>query len=295
MASFQIYQYTILDGSIVSGPTLVTIDPDGAGGGVVDGLISQDEWAAFTGGSSDHNGALGDVIWDGDNASQKSGTLYSPTPLTQEEIDGILGNLTVSFDPIQQADLSFCFVRGSMILTANGQRAVEDLAAGDEIVTLDKGCQPIRWIGSSKVAVTSSNTPIRFKAGALGNGLPVADLLVSPCHRMLVKGWRAELLFGEREVLVSAQDLVNDDTIRPATEMTEVEYFHVLFDHHEIVFANGAPSESFNPSEAALSIAEDRVREEICAIFPNLAVSSDGFDAVRAVMGKAEARRLIAG
>ena len=105
-----------------------------------------------------------------------------------------------------------------------------------------------------------------IKAGAMAND---RDLLISPQHRMVVEGWKSELLFGEREVLAAAKHLVNNDTIY-VKEGGEVEYFHMLFDTHEIVFANGAASESFHPGEVGIAALTNEAREEVYVLFPEL-------------------------
>ena len=86
---------------------------------------------------------------------------------------------------------------------------------------------------------------------------------------MLVEGWKAELLFGEEQVLAAAKHLVNGDSIF-VDEGGEVEYFHMLFDTHEIVYANGAPSESFHPGELDMGSLAEESREEILDMFPEL-------------------------
>ncbi|QHQ33927.1 Hint domain-containing protein [Algicella marina] len=185
-----------------------------------------------------------------------------------------------------------CFVRGAMIETADGPRAVETLQAGDMVLTADNGYQPVRWAGSTRVSARGRFAPVRVKAGALGDG-PSTDLLVSRKHRMLVKGWRAELLFGASEVLVTAESLINDGTIRRDASSARVEYFHVLFDRHELIWANGCLSESFNPSEAALSDMEAATRDEVLALFPALAGDTDAMaENVRMVPGRAESALL---
>ena len=82
-----------------------------------------------------------------------------------------------------------CFTRGTLIKTDQGERPIEELAAGDMVLTMDHGYQPIRWIGSSKRAATGDLAPILIRKGALGND---RDLRVSPQHRMLLQGWQAE-------------------------------------------------------------------------------------------------------
>ncbi len=128
-----------------------------------------------------------------------------------------------------------CFTRGTLIKTDQGERPIEELAAGDMVLTMDHGYQPIRWIGSTKRAATGDLAPILIRKGALGND---RDLRVSPQHRMLLQGWQAELLFGELEVLATAKSLLNDHSIL-RDEGGEVEYFHMLFDTHEIIWAEG--------------------------------------------------------
>lgn len=159
-----------------------------------------------------------------------------------------------------------CFARGSMIRTDCGELPVEALDAGDMVQTRDHGAQPVRWIGSRRVAGRGSFAPIRIKAGALRND---RDLVVSPQHRMLLDGWKAELLFGESEVLAAATHLVNDRSIL-REECDEVEYFHILFDRHEIIYANGAPAESFMPGAQGMDSLAVAARDEILTLFPEL-------------------------
>jgi len=168
-----------------------------------------------------------------------------------------------------------CFAQGTWVTTPSGQVPIEELAAGDMVVTMDHGPQPIRWIGSSKRPATGNMAPILIRKGALGN---TRDLRVSPQHRMLLSGWQAEVLFGESEVLATAKSLVNDHSIL-REEGDEVEYFHMLFDTHEIVYAEGAPSESFHPGAEGWKALDKPTRNEILELFPQLAngnFDSDG-------------------
>lgn len=160
-----------------------------------------------------------------------------------------------------------CFTRGTLIITARGEKPIESLAPGDLVLTMDHGYQPIRWIGSTTVAGKGRFAPIQIAAGALGNRRALA---VSPQHRMMLSGWQAELLFDEPEVLVAAKLLVNDRTIR-VMERDSVEYFHMLFDAHEIVFAEGCPSESFHPGHVGWGALAEAARQEILTLFPQLA------------------------
>jgi hypothetical protein len=135
------------------------------------------------------------------------------------------------------------------------------------VLTMDHGYQPIRWIGSSKRAATGDLAPILIRKGALGNN---RDLRVSPQHRMLLQGWQAEMLFGELEVLATAKSLLNDHSII-RDEGGEVEYFHMLFDTHEIIYVEGCPSESFHPGKQGWKALDQATRDEILTLFPQLA------------------------
>lgn len=160
-----------------------------------------------------------------------------------------------------------CFVAGTMIDTASGPRAIETLRPGDLVRTLDHGLQPLRWIGTRTVSGMGHFAPVRIAASALGND---DDLQVSQQHRMLLRGWRAELMTGAAEVFVAAKHLVNGDTIRlnPAPTVT---YTHIAFDAHEIVLAAGIPSESLFLGPVALDALGPAARGELLAIFPELA------------------------
>ena len=164
--------------------------------------------------------------------------------------------------------LVICVARGTLIHTPDGPQYVETLREGDMVLTLDDGAQEIRWIGSRKVSALGENAPIRFAAGAIGN---YRDLYVSPNHRMLVTGAKAELLYGSDEVLVAAKHMVDDRRVQRIPRK-EIEYFHFLFDRHQIVFAEGAPTESLFPAQHALNAVEEEARAEIIRIFPELAV-----------------------
>ena len=162
----------------------------------------------------------------------------------------------------------FCFASGTTLATPDGDVAIEDLAIGDLVNTVDHGAQPIRWIGSTTVSTQSKNGPIVIEAHAFGANRPHSPLLVSPEHRMLVDSAVADLLFDCSETLVHAKDLLNDHSIRRATNDGLVRYFHVMFDSHELVYAQGAIAESFHPSQAADTPSTRRSLEELSTLFP---------------------------
>lgn len=168
-----------------------------------------------------------------------------------------------------------CFVKGTSIQTRNGLQNIEDIELYNVIET-SLGHSPVLWIGRRKISAQALDhnpklRPIRILAGALGNGLPKRDLLVSRQHRMLVQSKISERMFGESEVLVSAIRLIALPGVFIDESVTEVEYFHLLFDQHRIIFAEGSPTESMYTGPEALKILSKESRREILKIFPESA------------------------
>lgn len=168
-----------------------------------------------------------------------------------------------------------CFTPGTRILTPAGPRLIQDLRPGDRILTKDNGSQDILWMGSRRMTgarlyAMPHLRPIRFKAGALGVDRPDDDLLVSPQHRMLLSGAPARALFNTDEVLVKAEDLMNDATICIDHALREVTYIHILLDTHNVVWANGLETESFHPSNCALETIDSDQRGSLLSLLPGI-------------------------
>lgn len=193
---------------------------------------------------------------------------------TMQVKDTATGNIfTINYSEIEE---QLCFVRGTMIQTDRGEVAIEDLAVGDLVMTRENGLKPIMWIGSSVLNAEMLTKhpklyPIRIRAGALGQDCPASDLIVSPQHRMLLRSRVAERMVGEAEVLVAAKQLLLIDGVDYLTAFDEVEYFHFLFDQHEIVYANGAETESLYTGPQAMKTLPEEQRVEIMTLFPELA------------------------
>lgn len=194
-------------------------------------------------------------------------------PIQSVTINSVVGNNFSGLGIDRQAtNFLPCFTSGSRILTPNGERIIDDLAPDDLVVTLDNGPQPVRWIGRTRALGCDAHAPVRFAPGTFGNARP---LLVSPQHRMLIRDWRAELLFAETEILVAAKNLVGmaGVTLAPCAQVT---YLHLMFDRHEIVMAEGVWSESFFPGDMAAK-GDPEARAEILALFPDLDRSPSSF------------------
>jgi Ca2+-binding RTX toxin-like protein len=202
----------------------------------------------------------GTVVRTGDRTTGFNGTVTL--------LDGSLVHFT-------GMEAVICFVKGTQIMTPMGEKRVETLTKGDIVNTAD-GPQPIRWIGHrhldrARLATTPKLCPVLIPAGALGAGMPVRNLVVSPQHRMLIANRVAERMFDARAVLVPAKDLVGSSGIRYLTEAQDVTYFHLLFDRHHVVQADGAWAESLFPGPEALKGLPSESQSEILSLFPQLA------------------------
>ncbi|RYH03957.1 Hint domain-containing protein [Salipiger sp. IMCC34102] len=193
------------------------------------------------------------------------------TDLTQYVLD----TAVVTVDVDATGTLVVCFASGSMILTQAGETPVEALAVGDKVITRDHGAQSVRWIGrrnlSASVLEANPNLrPIRIRACAFGPGQPARDLMVSPQHRILVTSRIAERMFGSRDILVAAKQLLDLDGVEIATDVEEVEYIHFLLDQHEIVYSEWLATESLFTGPQALKSLSCEARFELLALFPEL-------------------------
>jgi hypothetical protein len=161
---------------------------------------------------------------------------YTSASLTSrpQNPDGTYGvPQTVTFDNPP------CYCSGTRILTAGGQVAVEDLKAGDRVLTLRNGEAEIIWVGSRTIdvarhAMPEKVFPVRILAGAFADGLPARDLRLSPDHALFIDGY-----------LIEAKTLVNGVTVVRETATRSVTYHHIELASHDIVLAEGLPAESY--------------------------------------------------
>jgi hypothetical protein len=168
-----------------------------------------------------------------------------------------------------------CLTSGTPVATLAGDIAVEDLRVGHRVLTMDNGYQPIRWIGCRHLEETDLERhpdlrPIRIRTTALGQGRPERDIMVSPQHRVLVSNAVAERMFGQKEVLIAAKHLLSLDGIEIAEDITSVTYWHFFFDQHQIVFSNGAATESLYLGNESIKALPAEARREILTLFPDI-------------------------
>ncbi len=210
-----------------------------------------------------------------------------------------LGNVTgtLKFEEIEK--IIPCFTPGTVIATPMGERLVEELQVGDRVITRDNGIQRIRWVGAKNVTSQDLQRskhlrPIMIKAGALGNGLPETDIMVSPNHRMLIANEKTSLYFEEPEVLAAAKHLLGTGGIYEVN-VPSTTYIHFMFDRHEVVLSNGCWSESFQPGDYSLKGIGEEQRNEIYDLFPELKNQKglENFEAARRSLKKHEAKLLV--
>jgi autotransporter passenger strand-loop-strand repeat protein len=196
-------------------------------------------------------GAIDDAVLpfvSGATASVTPGDVLSVTDGTYSYTQQLAGDYTEALFQVASdmhggtlvtLEATPCYCRGTLILTEAGERPIEDLHIGDRLMTQSGVARPIRWIGRRSYAgrfLTGNATvlPVRIDAGALADGVPQRDLFVSPLHAMFIDG-----------ALIPASALVNGASIVQVTEIDQVEYIHLELDSHDVILAEGAPSETF--------------------------------------------------
>ncbi|MEI4470520.1 Hint domain-containing protein [Frigidibacter sp. MR17.24] len=159
------------------------------------------------------------------------------------------------------------FGAGTMITMASGaQRAIETLAPGDRVLTRDNGAQPVRWIGRATLRAQGGFAPVVLAPGALGN----ADaLVVSQHHRLFLYQRGTARIAGTAELLVQAKHLLTGAEIR-LRDGGWIDYYALVFDRHEILYAEGIPCESLMVCEATLGLMPRDISDEVRARFPGL-------------------------
>ncbi|RXV58875.1 hypothetical protein C6W92_16065 [Roseovarius sp. A46] len=164
-----------------------------------------------------------------------------------------------------------CFVAGSLIATPWGERRVETLKVGDIVLTASGEEVELKWVASShfsyaQMMAAPSLRPICIPRGLFGNRMPHEDLWVSPQHRIVVRGWKAQLYLGAEAAFVAAKHLTGEPGRPGARWFKGVEYFHLLFANHQVLVSNGLESESFFPGEEAMKSVGPDARQALDAL-----------------------------
>jgi hypothetical protein len=164
--------------------------------------------------------------------------------------------------------LNISFASGTLITLPSGRAIeIERLKPGEMVLTRDHGPQPIAWVGRATLRAVGAFAPVVIPAGTMGNA---GDLVVSQHHRMFLYQRKRLPGLATSELLVQAKHLVDDDTIF-IREGGMVDYFSLIFDAHEIIYAEGIPAESLMVTEATLHRLPPELAAEVKAQFPGLA------------------------
>ncbi len=168
-----------------------------------------------------------------------------------------------------------CFTPGILIATPQGPRLIEDLVAGDLVMTQADGPKPVRFVARTHVSAArmarfAALRPVRIGANAFGPGKPSRPLTLSPQHRIVLRGAACEMHFSEEAVLVAAKDLRAARPV-PMSELAQgVLYLHLALDDHQILIADGIETESFQIGPEVFGAASVAVRAELRSLFPDI-------------------------
>ena len=197
-------------------------------------------------GTAERNGkAIGFIGYD---KSTGQTYLFADVPVTSKNYfldyslgpnDPLPGNFNINTGHAQSGDAPHCFMAGTLVTTPSGTAAVETLKIGDAVVLHEGGTAPVTWVGRQTVSTVFADKlrvlPVRIKAGALAEGMPDRDLLISPEHAVLLG-----------DVLVQAGALVNGSSITREIQVPETfTYYHVEVANHALILAAGVPAETF--------------------------------------------------
>lgn len=173
-----------------------------------------------------------------------------------------------------QINAAVCFTPGTLILTPAGEVPVETIRPGDMVQTMDNGPKRVRWIGRRDVDHESLRKhvalrPVLIREGVFGNRRP---LLVSQQHRMLINTGIVSGNPDEGDALIRAKHVAEylGGAARIAKGKRRVTYIHLLLETHEILFAEGAATESLFPGPATLNGVSREDWAEIELLFPDL-------------------------
>ncbi|WP_422049146.1 Hint domain-containing protein [Shimia sp.] len=228
------------------------------------------------------DGAAAGAMSGGSSAST---SWASPAPLVSEQptVPATTAQATTPIAKIRTTGGLACFTEGTRIRTEVGYQLIETLKEGDQIWTRDNGPQPILWIGKRLLPARGQYAPVQIAHETFGAFRPH---LVAPDHLVLLTGWRAELLYGEEEILVPAKALVDNCDVR-AAETDKITYYHLAFETPQIVSGDGVLSQCFHPNAQAKALCAQAGRAEMFAHFPELATKVHVFGRNRHPTSKA--------
>lgn len=176
------------------------------------------------------------------------------------------------------------FARGTLIATAHGRVAVEDLAPGMALETADAGLQPLLWVGSTVLAPADDPDHAvpaltRITSDSLGLGRPMPDLVLGPRARMLFRHPRCRMMFGAEAGFAPVGAFVDGASLIALRTVQPMRVFHLCLQGQHVLNANGVEIESYHPGENAADLMDSKTRVQFLSLFPHL----DGFDGFGAI------------
>lgn len=235
----------------------------------------------------------GQPMQPGDSITFNTGETLTLNPDMTISITGTGWNTQTVFsysitNSLGQSDTAFvtmttpCFTAGSFIETPSGPVLIDDICAGDFVLTQSGKAEQVKWVGKTTRIARGKFAPIEIAPNTLGKHDAIC---ISPQHRVVVSDARAELFTGMPETLVAAKHLVNDRTIKVKADGQTVTYIHLMFETHQIVIVNGLASESYYPGPETMRGFDKSTQDEILELFPQLDVTGYGLSAMPAAKG----------
>lgn len=175
-----------------------------------------------------------------------------------------------------------CLASDTLVRTQEGLKPIGEIRPGDMVMTLDGGPQPVCWIGRQHVDFLhcpemSKHLPVLIKKNAFGEDRPFRDIVLSPQHAVMFDSWAAEYFTGHDEVFAVAKTLINGKSVVRLDQCEEIDYCHILFDQHHVIWAHGLTVESLFLGDIAADTLLSHKREELLTLFPTLASMQKNF------------------
>jgi RHS repeat-associated protein len=247
--------YTLDLGDIAqgSGPDVITLAVDNAAAGLADELSGTFKIAGDSAFTNSGFNAFSDLL-AGDANTTQSVSLNTDTAgvfteiITLDPTDSNASGYSASLSAMSltisgTVTSPACYCAGTLIATLSGERSVEELSIGDVVMTKSGAARPIKWIGRRSycgrfIKGRKDILPVYFKKDSLGESVPKRDLWISPNHAMFFEN-------ASGGILIEAKDLVNGVSIVQACAVERIDYFHIELETHDVIIAEGAPSETF--------------------------------------------------
>ena len=206
----------------------------------------------------DHEALYGRLVTD---APIQKGRVYETLSVSAPSA----GSVSDAKHPSSPSRNRLGLARGTHVMTARGEVAVEHIKPGDKVITRDHGLQTVRYVGQQRCTVSGDSAPVMLRAGVIRNG---RDLIVSADTRVVVKGTLALETYGVKEVFVPARHMVDGTNVVRGVE-GKLTFFQIVTDRHEVIYAEAAAVESFMADEAGLLALDVENRVALCTALPS--------------------------